>query len=215
MGNVTNTNFAHDSLAAAINVELERDFTNADPRLLTLVRLLVSENASIRNSIDTLRKELQDAHALADRDPLCPVFNRRAFMRELEREIARTERHGHALSLLFIDVDKFKQVNDTRGHEAGDQALIALARTLQKAVRKTDVISRIGGDEFAILLIETGIEPARTCALGLQKRIAKAELGISVSIGISNWKKGVTADELMANADKAMFVEKSKTKNAH
>ena len=201
-------------LYATLTGQLEAEFSNADPKLLSLVRLLVSENAAIRESINTLREELQAAHALADRDPLCPVFNRRAFMRELEREIARTERHDRSLSLLFIDLDKFKAINDTLGHEAGDRMLVATARTLLKAVRKTDIVSRIGGDEFAILLIETSAENAQTCANALKDRIARAKLGVSASIGVAEWRKGLTAQELMADADKEMFTQKSSHKFA-
>jgi len=189
--------------------QIEAEFANADPRLLSLVRLLVSENSAIRDSINTLREELQAAHALADRDPLCPVFNRRAFMRELEREIARTERHDRSLSLLFIDLDKFKAINDTLGHEAGDRILIAMSRTLLKTVRKTDIVSRIGGDEFAILLIETSAANARKCASALKERIATADLGVTASIGVSEWRKGLTAQELMAAADREMFTQKN------
>jgi len=211
MGKSTTSMVDHNTVLAAMSGKAEVEFSDADPKLLALVRLLVSENAAIRDSINTLRKELQAAHALADRDPLCPVFNRRAFMRELEREIARTERHDRSLSLLFIDLDKFKTVNDTLGHEAGDQMLVAMAQTLLKAVRKTDIVSRIGGDEFAILLIETNAENAQKCAAALKDRIANGNLGISASIGVANWDTGLTADELMANADKAMFTEKAKS----
>jgi len=189
--------------------QIEAEFSSADPRLLSLVRLLVTENSAIRDSINTLREELQAAHALADRDPLCPVFNRRAFMRELEREIARTERHDRSLSLLFIDLDKFKVINDTLGHEAGDRMLVTMSKTLLKAVRKTDIVSRIGGDEFAILLIETSAANAKKCARALKDRIAKAELGVTASIGVAEWRKGLTAQELMANADKEMFTQKN------
>lgn len=205
----------HRVISEAIASRLEVEFSDADPKLMTLLRLLMSENAAIRDSINDLRKELQAAHALADRDPLCPVFNRRAFMRELEREIARTERHDRSLSLLFIDLDKFKDINDTRGHEAGDRALVQMSETLVRAVRKTDIVSRIGGDEFCILLIETSAENAQLCATALKDRIAQARLGVTASIGVANWTMGQTADALMALADKEMFAQKAKKKLAH
>jgi len=203
------------SFQATISGLIEAEFADANPKLQALARLLVAENAAIRDSIDTLREELLAAHALADRDPLCPVFNRRAFMRELKREIARTERHDRSLSLLFIDLDKFKAINDTYGHEAGDQALIAMAQTLLKAVRQTDIVARIGGDEFAILLIETDLENAHKCASVLKERIAAEKLQVSASIGVSHWDKGLTADELMVRADQAMFAQKAKAKLAN
>lgn len=211
MGNSVNIKAGNDTISAAISQQLEVEFSEADPKLLSLVRFLVAENSAIRQSIDTLREELHAAHALADRDPLCPVFNRRAFMRELEREIARTERHGRSLSLLFIDLDKFKSVNDQYGHEAGDQTLVAMARTLLKTVRKTDIVSRIGGDEFAILLIETNLENAHKCSKALSSRIAVADIGVSASIGVASWETGMTADQFMAHADQAMFVQKAQT----
>ncbi len=211
MGNSVKIKADKETISAAIAQQLEVEFADADPKLLSLVRFLTAENTAIRQSIDTLRQELQAAHALADRDPLCPVFNRRAFMRELEREIARTERHGRALSLLFVDLDKFKAVNDKHGHNVGDQTLVAMARTLLKAVRKTDIVSRIGGDEFAVLLIETDLNSARKCSNALTSRITAAKIGVTASIGVAGWAPGMTADQLMANADQAMFIEKAQS----
>ena len=210
MGKTVKNKTDHEMVTAAIASQLEAEFSDADPKLLTLMRLLMSENASIRASINDLRQELQAAHALADRDPLCPVLNRRAFMRELEREIARTERHGRSLSMLFIDLDKFKKINDTKGHESGDRVLVAMASTLLKAVRKTDIVSRLGGDEFGILLIETDTQNAEYCADALKTRIAKESIGVTASIGVASWHSGLTADELMARADQEMFAQKAK-----
>lgn len=212
MGKTRKTQTGQNGISKVTVHRLERDFPDADPKLLGLMRLLVSENEAIRENIQMLRKELQAAHELADQDPLCPVLNRRAFMRELEREIARTERHGQALALLFIDLDDFKAINDTLGHEAGDRTLIRMADTLIQVVRKTDIVSRIGGDEFAIVLIETSLEQTKRCAKSLKARIARGNIGVTASIGVSNWHKGQTADELMAQADQEMFAQKTRAK---
>lgn len=198
-------------MLGAMSERLEVEFSDADPKLLALLRLLMAENNAIRNSIADLRKELQDAHALADRDPLCPVLNRRAFLREMEREIARCERHQRSLSMLYIDLDKFKAINDSYGHEAGDRVLINMAHTLRSAVRKTDIVSRLGGDEFGILLIETSEEHARACARALTDRIRGDNIGVTASIGYATWRSQLNADELMAAADRKMFIVKNTT----
>jgi len=196
---------------AQMNERLENAFNDADPKLLELLTKLMSDNAAIRDSISDLRSELQAAHTLADLDPLCPILNRRAFKRELEKEITRADRHKRALSLLFIDLDKFKTINDTQGHDAGDRVLIAMANTLRNAVRKSDIVCRLGGDEFAILLIETDAENAKACALALSDRILKDNVGVTASIGAATWQTGQSADDLMAKADQAMFSHKKRS----
>lgn len=195
-------------VAAALAARLDARLENSDPELYTLLRMLISENAAIKAAVSQLHQELRSAHALADQDPLCAVMNRRAFHRELKREIARSTRHERDLSILFIDLDKFKSINDTQGHEAGDRVLVAMADTLLAAVRKTDIVARLGGDEFAILLIETGAENARLCAEGLKERVDSRQLGITASVGVASWSLGQTADALIAAADKAMFQDK-------
>ena len=195
---------------AATLEQLESEFSDADPKLRALINLLISENAASRKSILELQRDLQDARALADRDPLCPVLNRRAFRRELKREIAIAQRHERPLSLLFIDLDKFKQINDSQGHEAGDRILVAMANTLRDSVRKTDIVSRLGGDEFGIILVETNAESAAACAEALADRITGAAIGITASIGAATLTRGQTADELMAKADRDMFAHKSR-----
>ena len=89
---------------------------------------------------------------LAHQDPLINLPNRRGFMRELERLIARVDRYGISAAMLFVDVDGLKMINDTLGHRAGDEALIQMAALLAKGVRHSDVVARIGGDEFGIFL---------------------------------------------------------------
>ena len=113
---------------------------------------LAGSNAKLRQQVAALEKKLKDSNRLADMDPLCLVFHRRAFLRELTREIASAERHETALSVLYIDLDQFKRVNDTHGHEQGDRVLVAVAETLKSGIRRSDIIARIGGDEFAIIL---------------------------------------------------------------
>ena len=106
-------------------------------------------------------------------DHLTGLANRRRFERQLEREVARTLRYGHAFSLLLLDIDHFKQVNDTYGHEAGDEAIKSLAKTLQEGTRGIDLAARIGGEEFAVILTETRSEERN----GLSERLRLAIRG--------------------------------------
>lgn len=186
------------------------ELAGADPRLVAIVELLLSENTQIKQSLEALRKDLDVATSLADRDPLCPVLNRRAFSRELDREISRAERHTRDLALLYIDLNNFKKINDEDGHEAGDKTLIQVAETLVANVRKTDIVARLGGDEFAVLLIETDGPSAQTCADILQQRFNDTLGGpVSASIGVAIWEPAMSANALIATADKAMFARKT------
>lgn len=167
----------------------------------------------LKAEVARLQTELKLAQSLADRDPLCPVLNKRAFQRELEREISRAERYHRDLSVLFVDLDNFKQLNDTYGHEAGDHVLINVAETLTRMVRKTDIVGRLGGDEFGVILIESGSESAGLRMEEMTAILKEATSGrITASIGAASWTPGVTAAEIVASADQAMFVRKNKAK---
>jgi diguanylate cyclase (GGDEF)-like protein len=146
-------------------------------------------------------------------DHLSGLSNRRHFERQLEREISRTERYGHPLSLLILDIDQFKQVNDSFGHEAGDEAIRRLAKTLQEGIRGIDLAARIGGDEFALLLTETRLERAIEVAERLRleiKALAIPGVGaISASFGVAEAPLcAETARDLLASADAALYEAK-------
>lgn len=176
---------------------------------------LGSENTDLREQVQTLQREIARLRRLADHDPLCPVLNRRAFQRELDREISRAERYNRFLSVLFIDLDEFKALNDTEGHEAGDEALINIAKALQSMVRKTDIVGRLGGDEFGVILIETDTSQSNFRVDMLEEHLAMATGGkLRASIGAASWSKGETSDQLLAAADRAMFARKTSVKIA-
>ncbi|MEO0882325.1 MAG: GGDEF domain-containing protein [Pseudomonadota bacterium] len=185
---------------------------DVDHHILASLRQLTTENHRLHQRLQQLEADLSDARDLADRDVLCPVLNRRAFTREIEREIALATRRGTELSLLFLDLDNFKQINDRRGHKAGDDVLRALADALMGGVRRTDIVGRLGGDEFGVLLIEASGRNAAAQFDRLSRHLA-AQLSrlpdVSVSIGMSDWRQGETVDDLLAAADKAMFLKKS------
>ena len=183
------------------------------------VAALAAEVLRLREDTARLQLAVAKAEKLADFDPLCPVFNRRAFERELAREIALCERHGTELALLYLDLDDFKRINDTHGHSIGDQVLIAIATLLRQSIRKTDIIGRLGGDEFAILLPRASNPNALRKAYQLQTLIDEMHLnpigkddgkGISfgASSGVACWSPGQTPEMLIDAADEAMFKRK-------
>jgi diguanylate cyclase (GGDEF)-like protein len=146
-------------------------------------------------------------------DHLTGLANRRRFERQLEREVARTLRYGHAFSLLMLDIDHFKQVNDNYGHEAGDEAIKSVAKSLQEGTRGIDLAARIGGEEFAIVLTETRLKDAMDVAerLRLAIRSIKTPLvgQIAASFGVAECPSSAqTARELLAGADAALYQAK-------
>jgi diguanylate cyclase (GGDEF)-like protein/PAS domain S-box-containing protein len=152
---------------------------------------------------------------LADHDVLTGLFNRRRFEEDVERELARSRREGSAGALLAIDLDNFKEVNDSCGHGAGDELIKRTAQLLRDRLRATDVLSRLGGDEFAAFLPATDAESARMVAAGMLRAL-RAQGGVATlpgigavtaSIGIVSFdgEDDVTAAELLAEADIAMY----------
>ena len=184
---------------------------------------LAEEVLYLRRQNKDLTTALSEATTLADRDALCPVFNRRAFMRELSREVASAERYDTALSLIYIDLDRFKLINDRFGHATGDKVLKLVSSIILENIRQTDIPARLGGDEFAILLTHAGYNHARQKAETLESEIsaltvrdgggANADaVHIGASCGTVTWKRGMSAKQMIDLADEKMFVAKSEGK---
>ncbi len=173
--------------------------------------------------VDALKAELADARARlvlleasAERDPVTGALNRRGFERELTRSLAYVRRYGTAAALVFIDLDAFKPVNDRYGHAAGDAMLAAVAAALASMVRASDVVARIGGDEFAVLLWNCGAPDAAAKAQALEQAVAATVLswnGHTVRIGASAGSAPLLADDdpagVLGRADQAMYARKS------
>jgi diguanylate cyclase (GGDEF)-like protein len=154
--------------------------------------------------------QIEQLRVLADQDPLTGLPNRRAFMRELEHEVLRARRYGHPLTLAIGDVDRFKQINDTHGHPAGDRALCMVANTLRAGLRANDGAFRLGGDEFALLLPETTHEEAaevvRRLYNGFQETVPEPFSALQMSAGLATLPDdGSDAETLIRRADAALY----------
>src|SRR4051794_5506063 len=155
-------------------------------------------------------QQLEQLRVLADQDPLTGPPKRRAFMRDLEQEVERARRYGHPLTLAIGDVDRFKQINDTLGHPAGDRALCAVADTLRAGLRGTDGAYRLGGDEFALLLPETTQEEAgevvRRLYIGFRETAPDPFADLQMGAGLATLPAdGLDAETLIRRADAALY----------
>jgi diguanylate cyclase len=184
---------------------------------------LLGQVDSARVELETTREQLNRMHAELERaqlmvvsDPLTGLPNRRGLDRVLAREIARARRHQTQLCIAVLDVDHFKRINDTHGHDVGDLALRHLADTIKAAVRETDVLARLGGEEFVLVLPDTPLvgaeftmnrllRTAQSTALALgDKRIT-----VAFSAGLAQWQGEEGAEALIKRADQAMYQAKS------
>ncbi len=157
----------------------------------------------------TNAKLFEAQQELAIRDPLTHLFNHRHFHELLSRELERCRRRGGELGLVTFDLNDFKRVNDTGGHARGDQVLCEVAGALESASRGSDFAFRIGGDEFALLLPDTGKAGSRTMAERVRAAAIAVEPGSGISYGVAAWPDdGLNKDELLAAADAALYQEK-------
>lgn len=189
----------------------------AEEELATLELLLGALVYPLRNALG-----YQTAIRLSLLDPLTGLGNRAALDTALYRELQLAERHQHELSLLMIDIDHFKQINDVYGHVCGDEVLKAVAKTIQEACRESDISFRFGGEEFVVLLRKTGTIGARIIAERIREQIAKLILGqtcetirptVSIGIGTRAAGKREHIRDLFERADKALYRAKTEGRN--
>lgn len=192
--------------------------TDMTPKVVEALQTLMTEIDDLRNEVSVLKLRLNEAQGLADMDVLTPVLNRRAFLREMKRVAAFAQRYGSPASVVFFDLDNFKNVNDRFGHAAGDEALKAVAKRLLGNVRESDVVGRMGGDEFAVLLAQADRETALVKAQSLADavRSTPVEFGewsapLHISFGVREIEPGADPEAALAEADAAMFLRKRKT----
>ncbi len=172
--------------------------------------------------ITLMQRMAEELERLSQTDPLTEVANRRAFMEALERECVRVRRHGSPLSLLLMDLDHFKQINDQYGHAAGDVVLKECARVVEPEIRASDYFARIGGEEFAIVLPESDLRSARQLAERVRRAIAahafdspQGALTVTVSVGVATTvsDQDESPECLLIRADKWLYAAKSEGRN--
>ncbi|PTN38899.1 PAS domain S-box protein [Desulfonatronum sp. SC1] len=169
----------------------------------------------------TMRKKAEDQMRLmSTTDDLTGLWNRRHFMQALGREVDRAIRYGHFFSVLLMDIDHFKRVNDKYGHDVGDQALRHFSATIQKGLRQVDILGRLGGEEFGIILPQTDLDGAFSIAERLRKKLERSPLcinessvSITVSIGLAAWNMDTSMDEILKMADDALYHAKNCGRN--
>jgi diguanylate cyclase (GGDEF)-like protein len=173
---------------------------------------LLDEIERLRDQLAKGEARLSELDRLAHRDPLVDLPNRRSFLTSLEQLIAKVERYGVDAALLFVDVDGLKAVNDKLGHNAGDKALVKIARLLVASVRKADFVARLAGDEFGILLEHADELNAWKMALRVIETVDECEfcvngacLPLSVAIGVGLIEPGDTPETVLARADGEMY----------
>jgi diguanylate cyclase (GGDEF)-like protein len=176
------------------------------------VNSLESEIAGLRATLAGMRARIAELETLADTDALVPLPNRRAFVREAERTIRHVTRHGTPAALIYLDLVGLKRVNDVHGHHAGDALILHVARLLSSELRTTDLVARMGGDEFGLLLDHLDEEAARAKidSLMLAAAMTPLDLGrvsirVSISCGLTMIRAGDTAEAAIARADAAMY----------
>jgi diguanylate cyclase (GGDEF)-like protein len=210
-------------------------FSSCLGQILHNHRMLHDLEFAVEQRTRELRKALQEAEALKKRyeqlstvDELTGLNNRRYFFTEAEGTLARARRHQQLCSLMLLDVDYFKQINDEWGHVVGDKVLCAIADVIRKEARGGDLVARVGGEEFVIMLSESGVEGADLIAQRIQERMALLDFGpkignlkLGASIGISGYEPehdqlislSALLDQLYAQADSAMYEAKNQGRN--
>ena len=176
---------------------------------------------ALSRQIRKLEKSNEELLQLASTDALTHVYNRRHFLAQSNTEFARAKRYGRELSIIMIDIDEFKSVNDRYGHAAGDLALISLAECCRKAVRESDIIGRLGGEEFAICCPEADISGAKIIAERLRTACEESLLHyqnhafcITISLGITNIEHhDKTIEKVMQRADTLLYKAKEAGRN--
>jgi diguanylate cyclase (GGDEF)-like protein len=198
---------------------LARDAGLAEEDLAPPVRAvltgLLAEIGRLLEELDQAKARAVHLERLADEDALMPVANRRAFIRELSRLMALAKRYDSASSIVYIDLNGMKAINDRLGHNAGDAALQHVARILVENTRHADVVARLGGDEFGVLLVKTDQHNADEKAASLAHTIEQHPLiwndtpiRISAAFGAYCFSGGETVAEALAAADRAMYQAK-------
>jgi diguanylate cyclase (GGDEF)-like protein len=168
----------------------------------------------------SLMETNESLNQAARRDSLTGLSNRRCMMDQLSEETKRAKRYGHSVSAVLIDIDNFKNVNDTYGHGAGDKVLVSTAHIIRDSIRETDTAARWGGEEFLICLPHTDLHSAVTAAekirSAVEENYVSAEgkrISVTISAGVAQHRETIPVDDLIRSADDALYKAKAKGRN--
>jgi diguanylate cyclase (GGDEF)-like protein len=187
-----------------------------------LMSRLAEAMAGTQSALEEVQRSNQKLERLATTDPLTGAGNRRQFIERIGAEIVRAKRSGAPLSLLSLDLDHFKKINDSRGHIIGDEVLCGFVRKCLEAIRPYDSVARVGGEEFMVLLPGTTLDSA--CVVGERLRLAieadafevgnRPPIDVTISVGVSEFgRDGDTLDEFLSVADKRLYRAKHEGRN--
>lgn len=200
--------------------ELSRDLKKTIHKVKKEISQTKKQLQKSMETVEDLQKQIEKLKEKSIVDELTRILNRRGIMEILTREFARSQRFKNPLSVLMIDIDDFKKINDTYGHLVGDKVLQTIAFVLKNNLRATDAVGRYGGEEFLVILPETNIEAAEIVAEKLRKEVAKKAFKykdqvfkITISIGAAQMKEEDTVESLIQRADEALYISKTSGKN--
>lgn len=201
-------------ITRGVNTMLER-IDDREERLLEAKHQLERRVQERTAALESLNQQL--AH-LATTDPLTGLANRRSFFEAAERELGRSRRAGYATVVAMLDLDHFKDVNDTHGHAAGDRILELVSRVLVKELRDADLVGRLGGEEFGLLLVDVSVAHAREIVERIRTRVMHCDTGLDLSVtlsaGIADCDPAMLGlDVAMALADRALYEAKRQGRN--
>jgi len=159
----------------------------------------------------------REAEKMAETDPLTNIYNRRKFSQLLDLEIERVERYNRSLAVVLLDIDHFKRINDTFGHDTGDSVLKKISRLLRENIRSVDTLARYGGEEFVLILPETNIKKAMTAAERIRRVIESKSFDkvghITISAGVSIFEEGDNRQSIVKKADRGLYIAKREGRN--
>lgn len=191
----------------------ENSYTPSFIKLVNQFKNLIEKFLEIIEQADEIEK-------LANIDPLTSIFNRRAFFLKAEKEFERASRFKRPLSTLLIDVDHFKNINDSYGHQKGDSILVDLVSNINEIIRSHDIFGRYGGEEFIIILPETYLDAAKIFAERIRSKVEKIKhpcgngnISLTVSIGVSENNDDLEFDSMISRADHALYRAKDMGRN--
>ncbi|MDX1486135.1 MAG: GGDEF domain-containing protein [Alphaproteobacteria bacterium] len=190
----------------------EAEFT---PKVRAAIAGLLDEVGKLRQELEHSKKRIAQLEKIADEDTLVPVANRRSFVRELSRMLSYAQRYGGDISVLYFDINDMKSVNDSHGHAAGDAAITHVAALLTGSIRESDIVGRLGGDEFGVILANAPEEEAVQKAEHLRRLITETPfqwkgetISVAISAGAYALQGGEDASTMLDQADQAMYAQK-------